>query len=207
MSSGCWVSVSQAAEFFQVSNSTIRKWADAGRIPCQRTPTKQRKIQLPDQRGAIEIERDNFVYVRVSSYKQKADLERQANFLLTQFPEHDVVKDIGSGLNFKRHGLVALLERVESDSVGEIVVASRDRLCRFGFELIEWICAQHGTKIVVLEQNDASPEEELAAELFEFVKVFCDRRTGARRYNHKKSKDCTATETASEEDTEQVGSS
>ena len=78
-----------------------------------------------------------------------------------KFPQHLVVEDIGSGINFKRRGLCSLLERVVCGSVSEVVVAHRDRLSRFGFELFEWIFKRFGVKLVVLDQASGSLEQEL----------------------------------------------
>jgi putative resolvase len=72
--------------------------------------------------------------------------------MLDQYPGHTVVSDVGSGLNFKRKGLLSLLEQSERGLVQEIVVASKDRLCRFGFDLLAWIFERHGVKLVVLQQ-------------------------------------------------------
>jgi len=75
----------------------------------------------------------------VSSRKQKDDLERQCTFLKNKFPNHTLIKDIGSGLNYKRPGLLKLLEFSNSGRAEEIIVSSKDRLCRFGFELLQWL--------------------------------------------------------------------
>jgi predicted site-specific integrase-resolvase len=103
------------------------------------------------------------------------------------------MRDIGSGLNFKRKGLVSLLHDVADGRVEEIVVASRDRMARFGFELIEWICNKYATKLVVLEQNDdTSPESELATDLMSIINVFCCRRNGRRRYRESRNEGGTS---------------
>jgi len=205
-----WVPISEAAEHYGVSVSTVRRWADSGRVIARRSPTNQRQFRLDEISTIfkpITIERSDYIYVRVSSFKQKDDLERQEDFLLEQFPDHQTIKDIGSGLNFKRKGLLSLLEQVQEGTVREIVVASKDRLCRFGFELIEWLCEQHDTKIVVLEHNDSSPEEEFAAELLDVVQVFCCRRNGRRRYGHKNTKNTPTIKTTPETNTSKVGTS
>jgi len=120
----------------------------------------------------------------VSSAKQKDDLERQIASLRESHPEHEVVKDIGSGINFKRKGLRSLLERSLEGGLDEVVVAHRDRLCRFAFDLIEWLFTKHGTKLVVLDQDVASPESEseFTEDLLSIVHVFSCRYNGLRRY-------------------------
>ncbi len=91
-------------------------------------------------------QKEKVIYARVSSSKQKADLDRQVEELKCSYPEHVVYKDIGSGLNYKRQRFTALLERVYRGVVSEIIVAYRDRLCRYGFELVQSLCSFHGTK-------------------------------------------------------------
>ncbi|WP_293122894.1 recombinase family protein [Moorena sp. SIO4G3] len=81
------------------------------------------------------------------------------------FPNGEVIKDIGTGLNYRRKGLKALLGRVLSRDVSEIVVAHKDRMARFGFELIEWICEQNGCRIVVLDQSNLSDEREMVEDV------------------------------------------
>lgn len=199
MSEGQWLRVNEAARYYNISNYTVRKWADLGKLPSRRTPTNQRQIQIIENSDPGP-ERTDYIYVRVSSYKQKDDLARQKTFLSQKFPFHSVISDVGSGLNFKRRGLISLLEHIQDGTVGQIVVTSRDRLCRFGFELIEEIARYNGSKILVLEHNDDSPEGELAADLLDIVQVFCCRRNGKRRYKDQTVKNPVETEPSSEED-------
>ena len=120
---------------------------------------------------------------------QKEDLERQVLFLKQKYPDYEVVTDVGSGLNFKRKGFRRVLESVLSNSVSEIVVAHRDRLCRFGFELVQWICDKSDTKLVVLEQTSLSPTEELTKDLLSIIHVFSCRLYGLRKYSSSIKKD------------------
>lgn len=131
--------------------------------------------------------RARVLYARVSSAKQRNDLERQQQFLRDHLPDQHPgpcydISDVGSGLNFKRPGLLRLLGLVKAGSVREIVVASRDRLARFGFELIEWLCSECSTKLVVLDNSDCAPEDELGKDLMAIVQVYCCRWNGRSRY-------------------------
>lgn len=200
-----WASIGKASKFYGVSISTLRRWVDGDKLQSRRTPTGQRQVYIDPFFGAPP--RKAIVYVRVSSHKQKDDLERQKNFLSSKYPNHEVVSDIGSGINFKRPGFVSLLESIQEGAIGEIVVASKDRLCRFGFEIIEWLCQYHNTKLVVLEHRDFSPEEELSAELLDIVQVFCCRRNGHRRYSNKISKDEVKADPNPKEDNQSMESS
>jgi len=89
-------------------------------------------------------------YARVSSEHQRDDLERQITDLRQRYPGHEIISDIGSGLNWKRRGFVTLLERIYSKGVEEVVVTRKDRLCRFGSKLMEWIFEKNGKRLVVL---------------------------------------------------------
>lgn len=200
-----WVSIGKAAKFYSVSISTLRRWVDTDKLQSRRTLTGQRQVNIDPNFGLPE--RKNIIYVRVSSYKQRDDLERQKDFLSTKYPEHDIISDIGSGVNFKRQGFIALLESIQEGNIGEVVVASKDRLCRFGFEIIEWLCQYHNTKLVVLEHDQFSPEEELASELLDIVQVFCCRRNGKRRYCNKNPKDEVKSDSSSKENPSSMESS
>jgi predicted site-specific integrase-resolvase len=118
----------------------------------------------------------------VSSAKQKDDLQRQKAAMSAAYPGHLVISDVGSGLNFNRPGLRALLERSMRGEVAEVVVSHRDRLARFATELIEWILRLHGTRLVVQHQVLETPESELVADLLAIVTVFACRSHGRRRY-------------------------
>jgi excisionase family DNA binding protein len=166
----------QAAEYFSVHVHTLRQWDKSGKIKTERTPGG-------DRRYIIEIKNEfDICYCRVSSYKQKDDLERQVKFMQEKFPNAETITDIGSGLNFKRKGLKTILERsIRGDSIN-LYVAHKDRLCRFGFDLIEWIIKRSSGKIVVLDQTVLSPEVELTRDLLHILHLFSCRMHGLRNY-------------------------
>jgi predicted site-specific integrase-resolvase len=122
------------------------------------------------------------IYCRVSSGKQKDDLERQVQALQDKFPNHKVFKDICSGLKYKRKGLSRLLVLVQKGDIKEVVVAHKDRLARFGVELIQWIIERAGASLVILDQTADAPEQELTQDLMAIVHVFSCRLNGRRRY-------------------------
>jgi predicted site-specific integrase-resolvase len=124
------------------------------------------------------------------------DLKRQTDFLKSKYPDHIVVTDVGSGINWKRKGLKTILERSLSGNVEEIVVAHRDRLCRFAFDLLEFIFTTTNTKLVVLEHDsNQSSEQELADDLLSIVHIYSCRKMGQRRYKNKTDKDVSKQET------------
>ena len=124
----------------------------------------------------------SFIYVRVNSQKQKDDLDRQAHFLQSKYPNHSVIKDIGSGLTYKRRGLLKVLELSHKGLVEELVVASKDRLCRFGFELLQWLFTTNNVKLVVLDKSNKTKEEEFTEDILAILQVFACRWNGKRKY-------------------------
>ena len=115
-----------------------------------------------------------------------------------------MVSDIGSGINWKRKGLQTILERSMRGDIKEVVVAHRDRLCRFGYELIEFILDKSGVKLVVHnEENAKSESQELAEDIMSIVHVYSCRQMGKRRYqkNIRNEKDKTVSNTTTEGDT------
>jgi predicted site-specific integrase-resolvase len=172
---------------YGVHITTLRRWADSGKIDSIRTPGNTRLFKAPEESPQDTPARARIAYIRVSSPKQKDDLERQRSFMATRLPDHEVVSDIGSGINWSRKGFLSVLDRALKGGIEEVVVASRDRLCRFSFELVQWMLQRSGTRLLVLESEDQSPEQELSDDLMSIVQVFCCRRNGKRRYKSDKN--------------------
>src|SRR6266496_1206739 len=133
-----YLKLKEAVQATGLHPNTLRKYADEGVIPSIRTPSGQRLFNI-DAFVGKQSQSEIVLYARVSSRKQQDDLERQIAYLRSKEPNAKLISDIGSGLNFKRKGLKALLERCLQGDKLTIVVAHRDRLARFGFELIEWL--------------------------------------------------------------------
>jgi putative resolvase len=179
----------EAAKQLGVHPNTLRRWAESGEIKAVKTKAGQRLYDVESFVGnSLEIG-VKITYARVSSRKQQDDLQRQKEFLQRKYPSHELVTDIGSGLNFKRKGLISILERASRGEVKEVVVAHRDRLARFGFELINWIITQHGGRVVVLDSTSSSPAEELTKDLLAIITVFSCRIHGLRAYKCKIKED------------------
>jgi putative resolvase len=188
---GRWVPTGEACEIYGVTGNTIRRWADNGTIVSKRTPRGPRRYFI-SEKGILKTEsvtsnRTNYIYVRVSSSKQREDMDRQEAFLRNLYPDHQVIRDIGSGLNYKRKGLLKLLRMSNKNEVGEIVVFSKDRLCRFGFELLQFQFSENDTKLMVYEQIDKSPEEEFTEDILAILQVFACRWNGKRKYKINKN--------------------
>jgi predicted site-specific integrase-resolvase len=183
-----FVKLSKAAKFYNVSTRTIYRWRDSGQIAHIQNPSGQLLYKIGDVQKSETI---NIIYVRVSSNKQKDDLVRQKEYAHKQFPSHQIITDIGSGLNFKRPGLRRLLKLVSTGCVNEVVIASKDRLCRFGFELIEWICDENSTKLLVLDKDTGSKlskESEFVRDILAIIQVYACKWNGSRRFSNESEK-------------------
>ena len=187
---GGYISGSKVKELFNVSDWTLRHWADTGKIKSLRTPGGQRRYDISSfdkskRTPRTEDNRKIICYARVSSRGQKDDLQRQIRFLEQHCPDGIIITDIASGINWKRKGLASILELAVQGDIREVVVAARDRLCRFAFDLLERMLALHDVSITVLDSEGCSPEQELSDDLLSIVQIFCCRRNGKRRYTRK----------------------
>jgi putative resolvase len=185
------VSISEAAQALGVTPLTLRRWDESGKLkPDLVTEGGRRRYDLsrllPElHRREDASARKTVAYARVSSHDQKPDLERQAQLLqaycAAQGWTHEVVTDHGSGMNYRKKGLRRLLDDIIADRVGRIVITHKDRLLRFGAELVFAICEAKGVEVVILNQGeDTSFEEDLARDVLEIITVFSARLYGAR---------------------------
>lgn len=182
-----YVNTRKAVEFLGVHPNTLRHWEKIGKIKAIRSPGGKRMYDLSSFDCGKGKER--IIYARVSSKGQKQDLEKQIQYLRTRYPNHELIQDIGGGLNFSRKGFNALLDRILSGNVEEIVVAHKDRLCRFGFELVECIATKFNAKIVVLDESELSPQEEVVQDILSIIHTFSCRLYGLRKYSSKIKQD------------------
>jgi len=171
---------------YGISSSTLREWDRKGKIETIRTPSNQRRYDISSiTKTTNKIRTLNnkkkICYCRVSSKKQMDDLERQKSYLSSKFPNHEIVSDIGSGINWKRKELLSILEQSNKGLIEEVVVAHRDRLARFCFELLHWLLEKNGTKLVVLN-DEVSEEEKLSDDIMSIIHIFSCRKMGKRKY-------------------------
>src|ERR1700687_245572 len=186
------VSISKAAKEMGVAIETLRRWEAAGKIEVERTPRGHRRYDLATLRvkgirpRATLAGRATVGYARVSSDDQKSDLETQVALLESYCAANGwtyvVLQDLGSGLNYHKRGLQLLLKRICSGEVGRLVLTDKDRLLRFGSELVFALCGEFGVEVVILNQSEppASFEEELAKDVLEIITVFSARLYGSR---------------------------
>lgn len=185
------VSISVAARALGVKSLTLRRWHKSGKlIPDIITKGGVRRYDLsklqPELHHKKEVlSRKTVAYARVSSHDQKPDLERQAQVLesycAAQGWSYEIIVDLGSGMNYRKKGLKRLLDDIVEDRVDRLVITHKDRLLRFGAELVFAICEARGVEIVILNQGeDTSFEEDLARDVLEIITVFSARLYGAR---------------------------
>lgn len=189
-----YITLKKASGLTGLTVITLRKYADTNTIPSIKLPSGHRHVDV----SGLLRERETVVcYARVSSQHQSDDLTRQVEFLKSRFPQADVVSDIGSGLNFKRKGLNTILVRLLRGDKLTLVVTHRDRLARFGFELIEFLIQENGGKLVVLNNGsiEPSPESKLTTDLLSILHRFSCRAYGHRSHQNTKNTcepDCAA---------------
>ena len=190
------LSISEAAKLLGVVESTLRRWEEEGRLmPDERTKGNQRRYKLsslrPELKRGIDYNRKTIAYARVSSHDQKNDLERQKQILEMYCASNgwtfEIISDLGSGMNYHKKGLKALLNAILDDKVGRLVVTHKDRLLRFGAELVFSICEAKEVEVVIINKGeDSTFEEDLAKDVLEIITVFSARLYGARSKKNKK---------------------
>jgi predicted site-specific integrase-resolvase len=200
-----FVSIKKAADILGVSTQTLRRWETEGRgVPTQRTKGGQRRYdvtQLTPPPTKTPNNTATIAYARVSSHDQKEDLRRQEQMLECFCAAHgwpfEVISDLGSGLNYSKKGLRSLINKIMEGKIGRLVLTHKDRLLRFGSELIFAICEARGIEVVLVNQGDQpSFEEELASDVLEIITVFSARLYGSRSHKNRKLMDTLKTAVA-----------
>ena len=145
---------------------------------------KIEKEQLKDITESNNTDKINICYVRVSTYGQKDDLERQKIYMTEKYPNYELIEDIGSGINFNRKGLRKIINLAIKGKINILVVAYKDRLTRFGFDLIEDLIIDYseGKIIVVNNKEDKEPKEELVDDVLQILNVYTAKLNGMRKY-------------------------
>lgn len=201
MSSIQYVTPKVASQILGVHLMTLRNWAEKKQIETIRTPGGKRLFNVNSyiQKNNLQIENSNvsvvenetkkenikrnICYCRVSSKNQEDDLSRQVNYMKEKYPSYEIVSEVGSGLNFKRPKLMKIIKDAIDGNIETLVVAHKDRLARFGFELIENIVKDYSNgKIIVINNVKMSPEDEITRDLISIINVFSARVNGLRKY-------------------------
>jgi putative resolvase len=193
-----FVSIGVAAKTLGVSITTLRRWETEGRLTPEHTVGRHRRYDLAklkpelihSSRLALD-ERRTMAYARVSSQDQKDDLQRQKQVLelycAQQGWTYEVLSDLGSGMNYYKKGLRRLLDEILTGRIGRLVITHKDRLLRFGAELIFAICEAKNVEVVILNKGeDTTFEEDLAKDVLEIITVFSARLYGSRSRKNQK---------------------
>ena len=199
MDSRKFVSIKEASKMLGVHSETLRRWERSGKIKCGRTPGGTRRYLLSDIQtfNPLGVNRDALQratvgYARVSSHDQKDDLQRQKQILemycASQGWSFEVIDDLGSGMNYRKKGLRKLIDLILSEKVGRLVLTHKDRLLRFGSELIFSLCEAKNVEVVIINNGDdvKTYEQELAEDVLEIITVFSARLYGSRSHKNKK---------------------
>jgi excisionase family DNA binding protein len=199
----------EASKILGVHQRTLYQWEEKGEIETMRTignkrlyniekylkthcPNEDEDKQIPEH--CINLEeldnkegKLNICYVRVSTIGQKNDLERQKELMKEKYKDHIIIEDIGSGLNLNKRGINKIIHLAIQGKINELVVAYKDRLTRFGFELIEEIIKKYSNgKIIVLNRKQTTdPQEELVKDVMSIMNIYVAKMNGLRRYKNK----------------------
>jgi putative resolvase len=178
-----FVSPKQASQYYKISKESLRLKTISKEIEFITTSGGHHRYKIIPY-DANTVIRKKIIYARVSSSKQKKDLDRQINFIKQKFPDYTVIKDIGSGFNFERKGFISLLEQVMSGNIEKIAIAHNDRLTRIGFEFILFICKNFNTELTVLsDKDDKGPKDEFTNEFISVITHYTSKFYGMRKYD------------------------
>jgi len=182
----------EASKLLGVHIRTIQKWDKAGKIRCVRTIGGKRRVPESEIKRILGIHEKRKIigYARVSSHTQKDDLERQIELIKSYARERnwevEILKDVGSGLKENRRSFQKLLRMVMNREVSKVVIAYPDRLTRFGFKILEEFFKSYGTEIVVINEEEKSPQEELIEDLITIISHFAGKLYGRRSHKYRK---------------------
>ena len=186
-----YYSTKKVTEILGVTAQTLRNWDKEGKLKPSYVKSNGYRYYSEESILSYTQERKtkknlNVVgYARVSSKKQSDDLERQVNnlntYISSKYDSFDIITDIGSGINYNKPGLKKLIEKINKKEVDLIIVLYKDRLLRFGFELVEYFAELNNVKIEVLDKIDKNQDEELVEDLVQIITVFSCKIQGKRK--------------------------
>lgn len=195
------IRLKEVSEILGVHVGTVRKWSNEDKIKTHsRTQGGHRLYdydyimslhKTPSGRVNTTDSRITIGYARVSSYDQKKDLKTQTELLELYCCKHgwchEIIQDLGSGMNYNKKGLKLLLRRLCGGEVGRLVITHKDRLLRFGAELIFEVCGLVGCEVVIINKSEnTSYEEDLTEDVLEIITVFSARLYSSRSNKNKK---------------------
>ena len=186
-----YYSTKKVTEILGVTAQTLRNWDKEGKLKPSYVKSNGYRYYSEESILSYTQERKtkknlNVVgYARVSSKKQSDDLERQINnlntYISSKYDSFDIITDIGSGINYNKPGLKKLIEKINKKEVDLIIVLYKDRLLRFGFELVEYFAELNNVKIEILDKIDKNQDEELVEDLVQIITEFSCKIQGKRK--------------------------
>ncbi|MBQ6002627.1 MAG: IS607 family transposase [Synergistaceae bacterium] len=189
-----YYSIHAFSKILGVTPQTLRNWDRAGKLKPHHTAENGYRYYSQEQLDSIidnrKVKRITIGYCRVSSYKQKDDLNRQCEnmrtYLLAQGKTFRIIQDIGSGINYRNKGLIELIELINDNRVDKVVILYKDRLLRFGAELIEEFARLHNCEIEIIDNTEKTEQQELVEDLIQIITVFSCKLHGRRAHKAKK---------------------
>ena len=183
-----YLTINKVSKLLGVTPQTLRNWDKQGKLkPHHVSPNGYRYYSKEDLDKFLKIPSQDKItigYCRVSSNKQKDDLQRQIEnmniYLMAQGKPFRIISDIGSGINYNKKGLQELIKLISENKVNKVVVLYKDRLLRFGFELIEYIASLYNCKVEVVDTTEKTEQEELVEDLVQIITVFSCKLQGKR---------------------------
>ena len=184
-----YYSISKFSKILGVSPQTLRNWDKNNKLNPHHTSSNGYRYYSHEQLNQVmnikpKLDRKIIGYCRVSSNKQKDDLQRQIEnmkmYLTAQGKPFEVISDIGSGINYKKKGLKELIKLISQNQVDKVVVLYKDRLLRFGYELVEYIASLYNCEIEIIDNTEKSEQQELVEDLVQIITVFSCRLQGKR---------------------------
>lgn len=185
-----YYSINEFSKILGVSAQTLRNWDGNGKLHPHHTSSNGYRYYSHEQLNQVmnikpNLNRIVIGYCRVSSNKQKDDLERQIDhmklYLTAQGKPFEIIRDIGSGINYKKKGLRELIKQISQNKVEKVVVLYKDRLLRFGFELVEYIASLYNCDIEIIDNTEKSEQQqELVEDLVQIITVFSCKLQGKR---------------------------
>jgi len=192
-----YYSIGQFAKLTNKTTQTLRNWDKNGVLKPHHVAASGYRYYSQEQlnhylglKGEKPKDRKVIGYCRVSGNKQKDDLVRQVEnmqtYLLAQGKPFEIIQDIGSGINYKNKGLLTLIELITQNMVEKVVVLYKDRLLRFGFELVEYVANLYDCQIEIVDTTEKTEEQELVEDMIQIITVFSAKLQGKRANKAKK---------------------
>ena len=188
-------SIGEFAKKIGKTQQTLRNWDNSGKLHPHHTSSNGYRYYSHEQLNQVmniklNLDRKVIGYCRVSSNKQRVDLERQIQnmktYLTAQGRPFEIISDIGSGINYKKKGLKELLKLITQNKVDKVVVLYEDRLLRFGYELVEYLASLYNCEIEIIDNTEKSEQQELVEDLVQIITVFSCKLQGKRANKAKK---------------------